>query len=330
MKLLRPFIFTIFLLLLAACGKATPAPTATPLPPTAAPSAPTSTPLPPEMQALVDEYLLQIQEINSVLSLYERENTNREDLDRSMRILVPTAEALTEKLQATGIDVPPIPLPPTPAFEPQVERFDIGMVTEDGVKLRGTYYNPGVANAPGVVLLHMLGRQRSDWEAFAGQLQEAGYGVIAIDLRGHGESEGERDFSAMTKDAAIAAKFLRAREEIDPGRLAIIGASVGANIALNYAAEDPGILGAVLLSPGLDYRGVTTEDALKRYGDRLLLIVASEEDSYAASSSETLAAEAANAELVMLSDQGHGTRMLNEESGLEQTILDWLAVLFEK
>jgi pimeloyl-ACP methyl ester carboxylesterase len=213
----------------------------------------------------------------------------------------------------------------TPAPQPEKTTSDIALETSDGVKIAGTFYTPAAIEAPGIVLLHMLGRKRGDWDVFARQLQEAGYAVLAIDLRGHGESEGKRDWQAMTTDAASAVTYLRSRAEVNGDRIALIGASIGANIALNAAAGDPQIKGAVLLSPGLDYRGVTTEDAVKTLGDRPLLIVASEEDSYAADSSKTLAAQAKAASLLMLSQQGHGTQMLGKDNGLEATILDWLS-----
>jgi pimeloyl-ACP methyl ester carboxylesterase len=226
-----------------------------------------------------------------------------------------------------GQPVPPATSVPTaaPTTTPTEKTVsDIDLETGDGVRIRGTHYAPGLGQAPGVVLLHMLGRQRSDWDAFARQLQEAGYAVLAIDLRGHGESEGRRDWQAMTQDAESAIAYLRSRPEIDGDRIALIGASIGANIVLNAAANDPQIKGAALLSPGLDYRGVTTEDAVKMLGDRPLLIVASEEDSYAADSARTLADMADSAQLLMLSQQGHGTRMLGKDNGLESAILDWL------
>ena len=83
---------------------------------------------------------------------------------------------------------------------------------------------------------------------------------------------------------------------------------------------------AILLSPGLDYRGVTTEDRLPDYGERPLLIVASENDTYAADSSRTLVETAVGeTQLQMYETVGHGTRMFAPEPGLMPLILDWLA-----
>jgi pimeloyl-ACP methyl ester carboxylesterase len=73
----------------------------------------------------------------------------------------------------------------------------VNFLTDDGVSIIGSYYSPlnVVSNAssstttPTVILLHMLGKDRSTWNAFASTLsQKGGYAVLSIDLRGHGES----------------------------------------------------------------------------------------------------------------------------------------------
>ncbi len=351
------FFLTILLalLLLAACTGPTPAsptsiattavedasppataPTAVEETPAAQPSPkstlrPTPTPLPPEIQALLEERDLAAYELFSTLDKAQMQNTPQEQLDDILRSQVATVEAIEATLREKNIPFSPLNLPPTPAVDAKKEVFDIGMVTEDGVHIQGTYYRPAATDAPGVVLLHMLGRKRGDWDAFARLLQEGGYGVIAIDLRGHGESEGERDWDKMTQDAAIAASFIRSRPEIDPDRIVVMGASIGANIAINYAAQDEKIVGAALLSPGLDYRGVKTGDAVKQFGDRPLFIAASEEDEYATQSARQLDNQAQGPHtLLILENQGHGTQMLGKNNGLEEALLQWLAEVTTK
>lgn len=52
--------------------------------------------------------------------------------------------------------------------------------------------------------------------------------------------------------------------------MALVGASIGANYALRALAADEKLRGAVLLSPGLDYHGVTAADrVLKALGEML-------------------------------------------------------------
>ena len=108
--------------------------------------------------------------------------------------------------------------------------------------------------------------------------------------------------------------------------MALVGASIGANMALIAGANEKGVRTVVLLSPGLDYAGVTTEAAMEAYGDRPVLIAASQEDTYSADSSRKLEKIAiGDVKLVMHQDAGHGTFMLQAEPDLTQKIVDWLA-----
>ena len=207
----------------------------------------------------------------------------------------------------------------------------VSIKTQDGFELAGSFYKSN--SDKGVILLHMLNRNRNDWNAFAEQLHKEGYNVLSIDLRGHGQSlkkDGRtvgwqifsaQDFNDMILDVKAAKEFL---EEKDINKISLIGASIGANIALNYAAEDIEIKTIVLLSPGLDYRGVKTEDTAKDYENRPILIVASEDDEYSATSSKKLIELAVGKkELKMYTNAGHGTKMF-PNTDLDKIIIDWL------
>src|ERR687897_586660 len=67
----------------------------------------------------------------------------------------------------------------------------VTFITDDGVSIVGTYYAPSSGlkdSTPTIILLHMLGKDRSTWNTFASALSHKGYAVLSIDLRGHGES----------------------------------------------------------------------------------------------------------------------------------------------
>ena len=66
-----------------------------------------------------------------------------------------------------------------------------------------------------------------------------------------------------------------------PAASGLAGASIGANLAVLAAADDPTVRSLALLSVGLDYRGLRLEAALKKFGARPALLVASQEDPYA-------------------------------------------------
>ena len=64
---------------------------------------------------------------------------------------------------------------------------EVTLRTDDGVVIAGALYLPG-RPGPGIILVHALSRTREDWNTVASRLADAGFVVLAIDLRGHGAS----------------------------------------------------------------------------------------------------------------------------------------------
>ena len=77
------------------------------------------------------------------------------------------------------------------------------MTTDDGVRLAG-WYLPST-NRAAVVLLHGAGSTRSDVLDEAAVLAAHGFGVLMIDARGHGDSDGRAMDFGWHGDADIAA-----------------------------------------------------------------------------------------------------------------------------
>ena len=202
--------------------------------------------------------------------------------------------------------------------------------TDDGVSLAATWYEPGTRVAPAVILVHMLHKSRRDWDAVASRLASEGIGALALDLRGHGESsgtlpEGEAaDYSALVRDVLAARKYLSSRGDVQPSRMGIAGASIGANLAVLEAAADPAVASLALLSPTIDYRGLRIDAAMKKYAARPALLVASDDDAYASRSVKELQKAGGGVrEALILNHAGHGTIMLGQDADLARTLVDW-------
>lgn len=212
-----------------------------------------------------------------------------------------------------------------PSSRPSAAVQRLILRTEDGVSLAASWYEPSVRPAPAVVLVHMLQRSRRDWDLLASRLAAGGIGALTFDLRGHGESLGSaEDHSAMVRDVKAARRFLGTRYDVDPGRIGLAGASLGASVAALAAAEDATIRSLALLSPSLDYRGLRIEAAARKLGSRPVLLVASDDDAYAMRSARDLRQAAARTrELIILSSAGHGTIMLTRSPDLGFTLVDW-------
>jgi pimeloyl-ACP methyl ester carboxylesterase len=219
----------------------------------------------------------------------------------------------------------------TTAFATPLPPTTLTITAPDGAQLAASFYPPvtGVqgaghaSRAPGVLLLHMYGGSRADWAAFAHDLQERGTAALALDLRGFGESPGPPSWTQAPADVRAAWETLIARPEVDGQRSAIVGASIGANLALMVGANESGVVTVIALSPGMDYQKLQPSLVMNTFGARPVLLVASQDDAYSYTSAQQLAALAPLGETYFFTQAGHGTLMFNDPA-LEPLLLDWL------
>ncbi len=120
----------------------------------------------------------------------------------------------------------------------------------------------------------------------------------------------------------------KSQPSIDPDRIALVGASIGANLALVGCANDAHCVTAVALSPGTDYFGITTSDAIVTLRDRSALLVASQTDQPSGTSVRELTTLAqGEIGLQLYRGSTHGTRLLStEDQSLIPLIVGWLDV----
>ncbi len=108
---------------------------------------------------------------------------------------------------------------------------------------------------PAVVLAHGFASDRMGMSGLARALTQAGYAVLTLDFRGHGENRtpfgrrGSRDESLFA-DLRAAVDFLRTLPDVDGGRISVMGHSMGAGAALEYAGFDPALDATVMISGG--------------------------------------------------------------------------------
>jgi acetyl esterase/lipase len=204
-----------------------------------------------------------------------------------------------------------------PGTEAEAQRR-VAFRAGDGAPLSAAYYEASQRPAPGIVLLPMLRRSHADWDFAASQLAEAGFAVLALDYRG-GEEIG-----AYALDVRAAKAFLRERPEVIAARIGIAGASIGANLAVLDAAEDPGVVSIALLSPGIDYKGLRTEAAMKKFGRRPALLAGSTRDPYSARTIRHLTTIGPGLREVRLTDAvAHGTVLVARDTELVPALVDW-------
>ena len=159
--------------------------------------------------------------------------------------------------------------------EVKYETEEIRFPSDDGVDLSALLLTPERANGNVVLICHGLAHDKKSGIRFTQYLLREGYRLMAIDFRNHGESEGDVTTYGYyeKKDLLAAVEYLR--KTYGPGpRIGVLGASMGASIALQAAAETDELSGLVLDSPFASLKSITYEWAdQKTHMPRLLLHV---------------------------------------------------------
>lgn len=212
--------------------------------------------------------------------------------------------------------------------------------TEDGLEIVGNYFPAEKNDAPAIIFLHMMPETKESWSDFAKKVTREGFQCLAIDLRGHGESQGgpvgSKNFSDAEHIASINDVISAVEFFVDKGiaveNISLVGASIGANLAIVFQSGNPRMRAIVALSPGLNYRGVEIEHSAKDLKEEqsIFLAAGGASDEY---STETVlkifdSIKCANKEKMIFDDAGHGTAIFNSEFSLAEEIINWLKTIY--
>ncbi|MEP7284479.1 MAG: alpha/beta fold hydrolase [Chloroflexota bacterium] len=209
---------------------------------------------------------------------------------------------------------------------PPSQKIEIPMA--DGLKIQGTFYSvSGSEKAPAVLLLHQLGGTRVQWEPLIMPLAQKGYNILAVDMRGHGLTGGDRNWTLAESDAHALMDWLRKQPSVDPDHVVVIGASIGANLALRVCATDDACHATIALSPDVNYEGVDARDAIKKMPKKSIFMAASQLDESSALGVKSLAFSASKDVNLLVriyaSSAAHGVGMLGAKD-LIPLMMQWL------
>ncbi|MDZ4252291.1 MAG: alpha/beta hydrolase [Sulfuritalea sp.] len=146
-----------------------------------------------------------------------------------------------------------------------MEHRQFELRTADGVNLAGQAWLPSQPLAV-IAVVHGIAEHSGRYAFLAARANRQGIGVVAVDLRGHGRSPGERSYVERFDDYLldVDALLLRAQQLAAGRPLFLKGHSMGGAIALRWLALRRQPLAGLLLSSA----------ALKIGGDVPRLLVA--------------------------------------------------------
>jgi pimeloyl-ACP methyl ester carboxylesterase len=240
------------------------------------------------------------------------------------------------------------------------------LTTSDGARIAGWYVpaaDGGGPTGPTVVLAHGYGSNKSDMLAWAEPLHRS-YNLVLFDFRNHGQSSAATTTVGVREELDLEAIVDWLESAKQPASIIVLGVSMGGGTAVNEAALDDrisalildsthatlanalqarlersgyplslpaawSILMAGLLRTGEDMSSADPVQAIERFGERPVLIVAgSDDDAIGSSDAQDLLAAAlaggSQAELKVCEGAGHAEAIQTCSTEYGSWVLDFL------
>ncbi len=111
------------------------------------------------------------------------------------------------------------------------------------------------STGPAILMLHGAGMDATAWHLQTRYLANRGVRALAVDLPGHGLSEGD-PLTSIDDMADWVAEFIEASGLTNEGPITVAGHSMGTFIALSLAARRPDLVSDLVLFATADAMGV--------------------------------------------------------------------------
>lgn len=165
----------------------------------------------------------------------------------------------------------------------------VTLTTADGWNLNARY-SKAAPGASTVVFIHTQKSDLTEWEHWFKPMRRYGFGYLAFDLRGHGNSfvmpdgstttwrafsvsGSDNEYNRMLRDVEAALEHL-STNSVTGAQTVLAGSVLGANLAIKAAAIHPDISMVVALSPALNVNDVLSVNPLRAFGRRPVLLIA--------------------------------------------------------
>jgi uncharacterized protein len=140
---------------------------------------------------------------------------------------------------ATNID--------SPASYGLVDFSTIRLKTSDGISIEA-WYHPAKENYPTIIYFHGNAGNLSDRANFFSLFRDVGFGVLGVDYRGYGKSEGDPSEKGFYQDARATMDYAAKTLSLSDNKIIIYGESIGTAVAVQMATEYK-VAALVLQSP---------------------------------------------------------------------------------
>jgi pimeloyl-ACP methyl ester carboxylesterase len=211
-----------------------------------------------------------------------------------------------------------------------IARFGLEMRSfqKEGVPL--LYLAPqGASEIPGVLVAHGFAGSKQLMLGYGHVLAHAGYAVMLWDFDGHGANGTRLQRYELQQNLDVAWQALLEQPQVDPGRLALLGHSMGSGIVMNAGIRNPDRFAATIaVSPtGANVTPQTPRNLQLQAGSGEGRFVGNAERLLAQAGGEnTNLATGQGRELVVIPGVEHITILFSDDS--HQAALRWLDAAF--
>jgi len=216
----------------------------------------------------------------------------------------------------------------------------VSFITDDNISIAAVLSMP-VGNgdkSPAVIFIHQGGSDKNEWtrQPLFKAVNREGMIALAYDVRGHGDSGGEADFSTLFDDPKqapldlkAAIDYLIATNRVDETRIAIVGASIGSNLAVMAMGKpDYGVKTAVAISGKTSavYNLAGVRNSELSFASIYHIASADEQNGLRAKWAEELFERTKSPRKIEFveNSNGHGVAIFDDDPGLADRILAWL------
>jgi pimeloyl-ACP methyl ester carboxylesterase len=150
-------------------------------------------------------------------------------------------------------------------FVPEAEytTHEFQFRSSDNVLISALHLRPLNSNGHAILVCHGLAHDKSSGIRYVQYLLKDGYDLVLMDFRNHGQSEGSITTYGFFEKHDLLGTIRYLRDKGFQGKLGVLGASMGASIALLTAPETSDISGMVLDSPFASLQEMCNEWARK-------------------------------------------------------------------
>jgi pimeloyl-ACP methyl ester carboxylesterase len=146
----------------------------------------------------------------------------------------------------------------------EFEKFDVK--TSEGLILRGWYAACRDEDANTLLIIHDLSQSKMNYLDMFKQMHDRGLNVCAVDMRAHGNSDGDEFSPGMVAVSDVRNIFSELMKKPETNHIAVFGTGIGSAIAIQAASLDGRCEALIARSPFRNFSDYVENYSGRKWG----------------------------------------------------------------